>query len=431
MTDASFPRLPAARRQRHRRGPAGQRGAIAVAFALVSVLLLGFVGFGTDIGRLYVSRTELQNAADACVLSASAALTGTSDNQLRQAEAWGIAAGSANRVGMQSTPAPMPLGSAVTFSATAQGSFAPASSFSTSSAIRAVQYVRCTVTETGIAPILTQVLNLLPGSGGIGSRSVTASATGGLRGSLSNCSLPVGICRKNTGAGHGLSVGDWVIGGFNNGTLGGQQSFYWVGFVDGTKVSDIDAQLSGNGQCALVNSDTTVVPHNGVVSALTEAWNMRFGLRRSNAGVPVLPDTTGYYYMPPTTLPPATMPPSRFQDFQTRRTSYASGSSVTTPPGYRTFTRPGGYTWMNTNQHRTLGSDRRMAISPIVDCDALKNGAETSVIEWGCLLLLHPIQNTNDPLAMEYRGYASDPLSGCQTAGLPGANGPRVPVLTQ
>jgi len=408
-----------------------QRGGIAVAFAILSVLLLGFVGFGTDIGRLYVSRTELQNAADACVLAASAALTGMHDEQLLQAEAWGIAAGSVNRVGMQSTAASIPVGSAVTFSATQQGAFVPASDYRRSSDIRGVQYVRCTVTESGIAPNLSRVLALLPGGEAIGPRRVTASATGTLRGSPANCSLPVGICRQNTSSSHGLRVGDWVIGTFATGNIGTRQAFRWVGFADAAKVGDLKAQLAGDGQCALVNSATTVIPHNGVVSSLIDAWNMRFGLRRNNPDIPVLPDTTGHYYMPPTKLPPATPPPSRFADFQNRRTTYASGANVSSPPGYRSFTRPGGTSWMSATEHRTSGSDRRLAIAPIVDCGNLRQGVETPVLEWSCMLLLHPIQQATHPLAMEYRGRATDPASGCRITGLPGDDGPRVPVLTR
>lgn len=52
-----------------RRG--AQRGAVAVMFALSLVVLMGFAGLALDGGRLYVNRTELQNAADACALAAA------------------------------------------------------------------------------------------------------------------------------------------------------------------------------------------------------------------------------------------------------------------------------------------------------------------------------------------------------------------------
>jgi Flp pilus assembly protein TadG len=416
---------------RRRSGAPRQRGGIAVAFAILSVLLLAFVGLGTDVGRLYVSRTELQNAADACVLAAAAALTGMHDDQLRQAEAWGIAAGTANRVGMQSAAASLPRGSAVTFARSLQDAFLPAGGYSRSSDIRGIQYVRCTVTESDIAPGLSRVLALLPGGEAIGTRRVTASASGTLRGTPANCSLPVGICRQSNASEHGLRVGDWIIGTFSNGNLGVRRAFRWVGFPGATRVSDLEAQLSDDGQCALVNTTSTVVPHSGLVASLIEGWNMRFGLQRNNPDIPVLPDMTGYYYMPPTRLPPVSPPPSRYADFERRRARYESGDDVSTPSGYRRFTRPGGTRWTSSNQHRATGTDRRMAIAPIIDCDNLRPGVPTPVLDWSCVLLLHPVQQANDPLAIEYRGRATDPASGCRTTGLPADGGPRVPVLTR
>jgi hypothetical protein len=145
----------------------------------------------------------------------------------------------------------------------------------------------------------------------------------------------------------------------------------------------------------------------------------------------VLPDLTGYYYMPPTRLPPTSAPPSRFADFERRRARYESGEDVSTASGYRRFTRPGGTSWTSSSQHRTTGTDRRMAIAPIIDCGNLRPGVATPVLDWSCVLLLHPVEQANDPLAIEYRGRATDPASGCRTTGLPADDGPRVPVLTR
>ena len=87
----------ASSRARRRR----QQGAVAIAFILLAALLIGFVGFGLDVGRLYVSKTELQNAADACALSAAGALTGANADQLVAAEDFGTAAAQRNLIGMQ------------------------------------------------------------------------------------------------------------------------------------------------------------------------------------------------------------------------------------------------------------------------------------------------------------------------------------------
>jgi hypothetical protein len=51
-----------------------QRGAIAVMTALFVVVLIGFAALALDLGRLYVLRTEMQNAVDAAAMAAAAEL---------------------------------------------------------------------------------------------------------------------------------------------------------------------------------------------------------------------------------------------------------------------------------------------------------------------------------------------------------------------
>jgi uncharacterized membrane protein len=59
--------------QIHRsRGRREQRGTVAIIVALSALVLFGFAGIAIDVGRLYVNKTELQTAADACALAAAA-----------------------------------------------------------------------------------------------------------------------------------------------------------------------------------------------------------------------------------------------------------------------------------------------------------------------------------------------------------------------
>jgi hypothetical protein len=53
-----------------------QRGAILVMTVIFLVILLGFAALALDFGRLYVLRTEMQNAADASAMAAAAELDG-------------------------------------------------------------------------------------------------------------------------------------------------------------------------------------------------------------------------------------------------------------------------------------------------------------------------------------------------------------------
>ena len=53
-----------------------QQGAVAIIVALSLVVLVGMLGLVLDLGHLYVTKTELQNAADAAALSGAKELNG-------------------------------------------------------------------------------------------------------------------------------------------------------------------------------------------------------------------------------------------------------------------------------------------------------------------------------------------------------------------
>lgn len=58
--------------------PKGERGSITIMTAIFSLLLLLMVGLTIDVSRIYLVRTELQNAADAAALTAARELNGGS-----------------------------------------------------------------------------------------------------------------------------------------------------------------------------------------------------------------------------------------------------------------------------------------------------------------------------------------------------------------
>ena len=62
--------------QQMHRSPYKQRGAILVMSVLFLVVLIGFAALALDFGRLYVLRSQMQNAADTAVLAAAAELDG-------------------------------------------------------------------------------------------------------------------------------------------------------------------------------------------------------------------------------------------------------------------------------------------------------------------------------------------------------------------
>ena len=53
-----------------------ERGSILATSAIAMLAVLLAVGLGVDISRFYLSKTELQNAADAAALAGVSGLTG-------------------------------------------------------------------------------------------------------------------------------------------------------------------------------------------------------------------------------------------------------------------------------------------------------------------------------------------------------------------
>src|SRR5690606_40895732 len=56
-------------RRPHRRSHRNQRGAVAIMAAIVLLAMIGTAAFAIDIGRWFVVKNELQNAADAAALA--------------------------------------------------------------------------------------------------------------------------------------------------------------------------------------------------------------------------------------------------------------------------------------------------------------------------------------------------------------------------
>src|SRR5687768_18468509 len=90
----------------HLKSSSRQRGAVLPLTAVSLAVLIGFLGIVVDLGRLFVTKTELQSATDACALAAAAELkpvVNPPDLQaVTRAVSAGITAGTRNRVDLQS-----------------------------------------------------------------------------------------------------------------------------------------------------------------------------------------------------------------------------------------------------------------------------------------------------------------------------------------
>lgn len=405
-----------------------QRGAVAVSFILLIIVLLGFVGFALDAGRLYVSKGELQNAADSCALAAAGALTGANANQLQAAEDYGIAVGTRNYVGMQAGASNIAAAD-ITFSETLDGDFKARSAILAADVLK-MAYVRCLLKEENISPLLVHIVNLIPGQS-VGLSTVSASAFASLAPSISNCALPLAVCKKDI---EGKPVGTWLQGVFEN-NQNIQGAFKWVQFTGKESNKQFEDMLTGTGMCNL-NAYDTVSSGPGGRESLNTAWNTRFGIYKSGAGNPqptgnnaAIPDGTGWIYDPdssPAQLPAHGGARDAYDEFVIKRTEAIKHQTTAEYP----LDNP--YDWTDDSNFKPANY-RRLVTGPIVDCDLLASNGTAEIIDWACYLMLKPALKNGITVWIEYRGIA-DISSGCVTSGAPGgpaAGGPKVPALVR
>ena len=436
-----------------------QQGAVAVIFAIVITAMIGMAGLALDLGQLYVAKTELQNAADACALSAALSLSGSDGKQLQISQAAGLTTALRHRVLFQSKTVTTQADGSVEFAAGLGGPWYHSSDLAVSNATTlTMRYARCTLVQNNIPTWLIQTLNVLPGVN-IGMQSMSASAVARLQPSQTTCAMPVAVCRATLGA-----KGSWLEGAVNSsGALTG--SFMWADLSPPQGgAAELAANLTGTGQCQLPSAGSPV-GQAGNVTSLANEYNSRFGIYQGNVrSTEAQPDRTGFAYTD--NLFGGNWDKSignAYADFVSKRTTntpYQGGNSDVRG------------SVLSTSNLAAQGGDRRVMIAPVVDCAAYQSSQTAPVQQWACVLLLHPIVNNasgNSQLVaggsstsggngkgngngknngngnsggtssvpqmyLEYLGNASEASSPCASVGLPGgsgSNGPLVPALVR
>jgi Flp pilus assembly protein TadG len=406
-----------------------QRGAVAVIVGLTMVVMIGAVGLAMDAGRLYISKTETQNAADACALSASLDLTGAPNIPAAQfaiAENAGRAVARRNRTNLQRT-AVTNAEITVQFGSALTGPWVGAAAASPDA-----RYVRCTIAEPAVASTFMRLL-------GFTTSAVNSLASATLAPSQTNCAaMPVGLCATSGTAPYGFVVGQWYTSLFGT---GGQLtgSFGWLDFSPPAGgANELSAQILGAGACTVATGSQ--VGQTGAVQSLANDWNSRFGIYQGGPSVDAgVPDRSGYSYTP-TNWPSQQNALGNFTG--TRRpanapygTSVANGNTIT---GLRIAN---GARVAQAAELADRGAPRRIVPLPVINCAAFASSQTVPVIDWGCALLLHPISTRGGPggggpetLRVEYLGLVTDSGSPCATVGGVGngaSTGPLVPALVQ
>jgi hypothetical protein len=417
-----------------------QRGSMAIIVGLSLVVLVGFAGLALDLGRLYVNKTELQSAADACALAAANELvcdtsipTGSCPaSYLLNAESAGIFAAGKNFKDFQASavsiaPADVKFSTALAPNAAYLSRAGGASTAS--------KYAMCTARSIGIIPWFMGVM-------GIGASNVTATAVATLAPGQTFCNAaPVGVCKKTMGTApaYGYTVGEWISSSFTSGNGNSGDSlaggFVWVDFTPNAGGnSEIRDQLAASSSvCGIRVGDNVQQP--GQQQGAKSAYNTRFGMypNGANAYTPQTapPDRTGYAY--PNKSPGSPVIPvgtSAYGDYRNRQNShtpFTSNQYGVSGPGGNIAGNP-----ITSADHAKYGAERRLVAAPFVDCSA---GNTVPILGMACVLMLNPMSNgASGTVYLEYRGLATSATSPCRSAGLPGgpgATGPQVAALVQ
>ncbi len=437
-----------------------QRGAVAVLTGLMIAVLVGFVGLVVDLGRLFVIKSEIQTAMDACALAAATQLRpGLTDltalnnavalgrlmsDPDRSASGLARPAASVNRANFQDDLIE-PASVQVTFSATLGGTYYAADSITPANA----RFARCTYPKEKIPVLFMRVL-----PGGAVSADVAATAVATMTPAQSTCAIPVALCQINGDRAddYGLRKGMWQRGRTDNKTPYGPGDFGWVNFPTSDRPpecptgggADYIGCLMRYGQCDLRTNDPVAEQDaSGAKAALAVAWNSRFGYYATGGDRGPLPDRTGYGYTDFNWGNPGGVAANAAYD----------GTSLTNPglPNYRaSYTAYSGYqgdvlagidtsppvgSYLTTDELKVSDiRNRRLVVTPIVDCGKWNVGAIPTINDWGCVLMLAPTGQADADFKpqIEFLGLASKPGSPCSSVGLPGGSiGPLVPGLVQ
>ncbi len=411
-----------------------QKGAVAIIVALSLPVLIGMAGLALDLGKLYVTKTELQNASDACALAAAVELDGTA-SQYTNAEIKGIAIGKLNKSFFQTAEKDdnTTVVRTVRFATALNGPYyvknvvvgAPAD----------YKFVQCETRRPNIPNYLMPILNILkptnnttnPNPKPIPPASeVLAVAVASNRPGQSTCALPIGICSSNVP--NSTPVGKWLEGTLSPGG-GVSGSYRWVDFSSPKGGTDeLAAILNGQkGQDCNLSPVSEDVEQSGARPSLRNDYNTRFGIEQGSAKG--IPDFSGFSYY-------TTNWPSKFgayNNFEAKRLinepfqgEVNSGVELS-----------GNISILSMSELITRGRDRRVAVAPVIDCSLFgSSNQKISVQRYVCVFLLHPMKtkgNKDFPMYLEYLGNVrnSGPCNQSGLAGAPNGIGPLVSALVQ
>lgn len=317
-----------------------QRGAIAIMFGLSMLVLFGFIALALDLGRTYLVRTELQNAADAAALAGARQLDQTLAG-VTSATTYAVNIAQQNKFNFGTTvtltSANLSVGNCPDDSC-----MVAVSSITSDALATGMTFLKVDIPSGNLATFFAVVPTTAAGSG-----SASTSTYGrAVAGRFVNDITPIGICAIKDAAGASRPKGEALPGtnelaqfGFRRGAsynvfelnpLGGSSNPYLLDPIDAYPGPCASANSSANvtapfvcsgSSAVLVTTPGTVYGNTGVsANKIEKALNSRFNIYNgSSVCIPGQspPDTNiksydftaGVNWMTPTPTRQSMMPP--------------------------------------------------------------------------------------------------------------------------
>jgi len=372
-----------------------QRGALSVIAGFSLVVLVGMLGLVLDLAHLFIAKTELQSAADACALAAAAEIATIDADPsvtVARATAAGTAVGAANKIDLQGQAAGIaPLD--ITFAAAYAGPY-------TRVLASGMKYARCTPQATNLYSVVMWFTNVF----GVGNAQVGAEAVAKTSTKVDTCALPLAMCTDNKEANNlGFTIGGWSTGlrDPKDKSLTSKTGKYgWLDFKDLLNASLADI-VAGVGECNLPNAVTTIDSKNGLTAGVDKAWNTRFGLYGGTYKDPTLykTDTTGFAYTkvswPLGELAYSDQYPQNYKSQEAVNAPYNPSAIVDKNGNPVNFSGNPSPAPQSVYAAGTPG--RRISVTPVVSCNSWDApGNNNPVLGWVCGLMLAPISGPGD-----------------------------------
>jgi Flp pilus assembly protein TadG len=413
-----------------------QHGAVLITVALMTMLLLGFMGIAMDLGRLFIVKSELQTAMDACALAAAQELDLQAD-AITRARSAGLTAGNLNRVNLQSanwSGQGQLTETEITFKDTA---------YVDTELPGVAQYAQCEHRQESVQTWLMHVAAAalgnttdIPSTNNVLARAVATRAHG-----QTTCPIPVTLKPKGGGTApdYGFTPGEWVtLLTTQSATPGGYIG--WANLDGSNDANETRAEM--NGKCGTRVNDVLGTP--GTQTTIAEPWNYRFGIYKKLPDFSIdpdymRPDLSGYAYS-------ATNWPSQRNayngtdaaagptaaNFVSKRASFGACAPDGTVKSCESITGASlnsfkdlAATGTGTASHGAWGTNRRIVTVPVTD-------SANKVVDFACMLMLQPLSIPMKNVQLEYIGNASRQDSPCSFSGMPGGvAGPLVPALVR